>query len=432
MATVHRAAQPTPRFSRRLDWRGPANALARAEARARAIGPTIVDLTESNPTAVGLATAPDDLPAALGAAFANPAAARYHPDPRGLRDARVAVAAEYRRDDLVIDPEHIVLTASSSESYSYLFKLLCDPGDTVLVPEPSYPLFEMLAALEGVNVTPYRLVFDGVWQVDLASLDAALAVTASERPARALVLVSPHNPTGWSLTRGDLAALEARSAQHGLALICDEVFAAYAEPSPMDQPDTAAVSCLAACDTTSLCFSLGGLSKSAGLPQLKVGWIAVGGPPELRDAALAALDLIADTYLSVGTPVQLALPELLALGARRRVAIRERLAKNRRILRETFPAVTGVTVLPTSAGWSAILRVPAVMTDEQWAITLLERDRVLVHPGYFFDMPGPGTFLVLSLLPASHELGIGLERLRLRVTRLLEETPPPFGADDRS
>ena len=396
-------------FSKRLRWDAPENALA-ALARERAGDPGVIDLTESNPTRVGLPY-PEE---ALRDAFARADAARYTAAPLGLPDARAAAAAEYARAEsgprVDVDPGRVAITASSSESYGFLFKLLADPGDAVLVPEPSYPLFEYLARLEGVIPAPYRLLFDGAWHVDAGLVEEAIAAArARGTPPRALVVVSPNNPTGSFLKRDELRKLAAVSARHELALISDEVFAGY----PF-APDEARVPLLAAApelDDAVVAFSLGGLSKSCGMPQLKLGWIVVGG----RDAArsLAALELIADTALSVGTPVQSALPALLSLGAEVRAAIRARTAANLATLDRVLPAASGCTRLPVEGGWSAIVRVPATRSDEAWAATLVG-DGVLVHPGYFFDLSG-GAFLVVSLLPPPDDFAVGVRRLVARV-----------------
>ncbi|HVZ71174.1 MAG TPA: pyridoxal phosphate-dependent aminotransferase [Polyangia bacterium] len=388
-------------FSSRLPWDRGENGLAVAERERRARGAPILDLTESNPTRVGV------LPSEHGARVAEALAAAdgdvYEPAPRGLPEARAAVAAVAG-----IDAERVVLTASSSESCALLFKILCDPGDAVLVPEPSYPLFDSLARLEGVVPVPYRLAWDGAWHVDFASVDGALA--HAPRP-RAIVVVHPNNPTGSFLASGELAPLAARCEAHGLAVVSDEVFAGYAS-----RPDGGRVPSLAvapALTSRVLTFALGGLSKSCAMPQLKLGWIAVAGPDALVDAALARLELAADTYLSVGGPVQRALPRLLAIGADARRAVIERVATNRAALAAAIPAGSPCSLLPSDGGWSAILRVPATRTDEDWARALLEDDGVLVHPGYFFDLRG-GTFVVVSLLPAPDVFADGAARLVAR------------------
>ncbi|MES1171899.1 MAG: pyridoxal phosphate-dependent aminotransferase [Bacteroidota bacterium] len=404
-----------PRFSRRIDWRRAENALARAESARRRAGLPILDLTESNPTAAGLL---DDASAqAIADALARAPVGRYAPTPRGLPAARRAVADAYARTGVAIDPERLILTASSSESYSHLWKVLCDPGDAVIVPEPSYPLFDYLARLDCVSTTPYRLIHDftrnGRWDIDLASVDGALA-GGPERPA-ALVVVSPNNPTGSVLREDDLAALDQRAAATGTAIVCDEVFADYVVSATAgDNRSAAGVRCAAARSTEALTFSLGGLSKSCGLPHLKLGWIVVGGPRRLVQAALDRLDLVADTYLSVGTPVQEALPDLLRVGAGVRQAITTRVADNRRALHAAIGRDSPLTLLHSEGGWSAIVRVPAVRDDEQWALALLEKDNVLCHPGYFFDMRG-GVFLVLSLLPAPDTFAEAVRRLIARV-----------------
>jgi aspartate/methionine/tyrosine aminotransferase len=392
-------------FSRRLAWDRGENALAAAERARRARGEEVLDLTVSNPTGVGL---PDRGPQ-VREALAASAVGAYGPDPAGLASARAAIAAELAAAGAPVAPERLLLTASSSESYAFLFKLLCDPGDAVLVPEPSYPLFEYLARLEGVAPVPYRLAYDGAWHVDVASVDDALA-RAPGRP-RALVLVNPNNPTGSFLKRFELPALAERCEAHGLAAISDEVFAPYAAAD-----DAARVSALAAepAFTTRVpTFALGGLSKSCGLPQLKLGWIAIAGPAADADAAAARLALVADTYLSVGAPVQAAAARLLAIGRDARHAIAARVATNRAALVRALPVSAPVTVLPSEGGWSALLRVPATRADEAWATALLTEDGVLVHPGYFFDLRG-GTFLVLSLLPPPDVFAEGLRRLVAR------------------
>ena len=395
--------------SRRLEWEPTENALAALSRQALARG--ALDLTETNPTHVGLPYPHQAIAAALGRApFAT-----YDPAPLGQPGARAAVAADYARSGVAIDPDRVVLTASSSESYGFLFKLCCDPGDAVLVPEPSYPLFEYLTRLEGVVPVGYRLAFDGVWHVDVGSVTEAVATArrGGHRPA-AIIVVNPNNPTGSFLKTDELARLSAIAAKEDLALISDEVFAGY----PF-APDLARVTTAAAepgLDPGASVFSLGGLSKACGLPQLKLGWIVAGG----RDAArsIAGLELVADTYLSVATPVQAAVGELLALGAGVRAAIAARVVKNRARLLAALPPESGCTLLPTEGGWSAILRVPASRSDEAWAAALATEAGVLVQPGYFFDLRG-GTFLVLSLLPAPDLFAAAVSRLVAHVESVL-------------
>jgi alanine-synthesizing transaminase len=394
-----------PDFSSRLPWDRPENALATLERQRRTRGDEVLDLTVSNPTQVGL---PDLGPRVLQALAAD-ASGGYEPVPAGLPAARAAIAAALAADGAPIPPDRLLLTASSSESYAFLFKLLCDPGDAVLVPEPSYPLFEYLARLEGVTPVPYRLAYDGAWHVDVASVDEALE-RAPGRP-RALVVVNPNNPTGSFLKRFELPPLAARCEAHGLAVIADEVFAPYALRE--DAERVRALAAEAAFTERVLTFALGGLSKACGLPQLKLGWMAVAGPPARVADAVARLELIADTYLSVGAPVQAAAARLLALGRDARQAIATRVSTNRARLAASLPPSSPCTLLPSEGGWSAIVRVPATRSDESWATALLAEDGVLVHPGYFFDLRG-GTFLVLSLLPPPEIFAEGVRRLGAR------------------
>ncbi len=361
----------------------------------RRLGPPRFDLTVSNPTQCGFA-----YPATLLAPLADPAALVYRPEPRGLHSARAAVAAEYLRHGVAVDPDRVVLTASTSEAYGFLFKLLCEPGEAVLAPVPSYPLFEHLARVEGVAVRPYHLDAENGWRPDLAEL------AASGSEVRAVIVVHPNNPTGSWVAPTDVGALTELCAERSWALIADEVFLDY----PLrDGPATSF-----AATTGALTFSLGGLSKSAGLPQLKLAWITVSGPPAPVAAADERLEFIADTFLSVGTPVQLALPELLRVGGGVRDAIASRCRANLAALRAAVAAHPAVEVLPPDGGWSAVLRIPAVMPEEDLVITLLEADGVAVHPGFFFDFPREG-YLVVSLLPPPVAFSAAVDRLMQRL-----------------
>jgi len=356
------------------------NAIARAVTAIRESGAAIADLTDSNPTGVGIPY-PDDLLAPLADALAL----RYEPRPFGLPAARAAVAADCARRGVSVDPAHVVLMASTSEAYSWLFKLLCDPGESVLVPRPSYPLFEHLTALDGVHAQPYELEYHGRWSLDVAQLIAAPART------RAVLAVSPNNPTGSYLSAEELAALTQICRDRGWALVVDEVFADYPLDAPEPLTDIAVRSDV-------LTFSLAGLSKTVGLPQLKLAWIVAGGPAAARDEALAALELVADSYLSVATPVQLAAAHLLRAGGAVRASIQQRIRQNLEALRAAVRRFPACEVLRAEGGWSAVVRVPARQPEETLVLDLLERERILVHPGYFFDFPREA-YLVVSLLP---------------------------------
>ena len=368
------------RFSTRTAFPRAWNPLAEALAERRARGLPLLDLTESNPTRVGLPTPPPGL-------LAHPDALGYTPEPLGLPAAREAVAGWLASRGARVLPEHLVLSASTSEAYGWLFKLLCEPGDNVLVPAPSYPLFEYLTRLEGVEARPYRLPRAHGFGLDVGEVAGAL-----DARTRAVLVVNPGNPTGHYLHEGELAALADVCARAGLALLSDEVFSDFAWDAEPDRVPTVAGRALPC-----LTFALSGLSKVAGLPGLKLGWTHVGGPPPLRDEALARLELVADTYLSVGTPVQLALPALLEHAPRFQEALLERVGENRRALLSARPAHATWDVVPAHGGWSAVLRIPREPGEEATCLRLLEAG-VAVQPGYFYDFAG-GAFLVLSLLP---------------------------------
>jgi alanine-synthesizing transaminase len=383
-------------FSARLPASLAVNRLARTLATLRANNVFILDLTETNPTRVGI-----DYPQTLLAPLADPGGLAYAPTPRGLSGAREAIAIDYVRHGLDVDPESIYLTASTSEAYSILFKLLCDPEDEVLVPRPSYPLFEHLTMLDGVRAVPYVLDYHGAWSLDLDSVRAALTPRT-----RALLIVSPNNPTGSILKACELKAIAALCEQQGLALIGDEVFADY-----VFRDAEAGVSVLA--QERVLTCALGGLSKSAGLPQLKLGWIAMKGPSASVAEASDRLDLICDTYLSVATPVQRAAPALMEQGTIVRGRIRARLNANRRALQRALAQAPDCTLLHLEAGWSAVVRVPAVRSEEALALDLLMQDHVLVSPGYFYDFPREA-YIVVSLLPDPDVFAAGVDRLLAR------------------
>jgi alanine-synthesizing transaminase len=374
------------------------NRLTLALRQRRASGDPIIDLTESNPTRVVL-----EYPADLLAPLADRRGLLYSPEPLGMRDARGAVANDYARRGIAIDAERIALTASTSEAYSVLFKLLTRPGDEVLVPRPSYPLFDSLTALDGVVARPYDLEYHGAWAIDFGSVERALSSRT-----RALLVVDPNNPTG-SLTSGEeLDRLAAIGARHGIALIVDEVFADY-ELEPARAPVRPAF--LSRSDA--LVFALGGLSKSAGLPQAKLAWIAAAGPAELVAESLERLELICDTYLSVSTPVQLAAAELIERGAAIRAQISGRTRANYRLLRDAASSAPSCDVLTACGGWNAVIRVPTLCSEEELVLTMLTNDGVLAHPGYFFDFPRE-SFVIVSLLVTEAAFAAGIERLLAR------------------
>ncbi len=385
-------------FSSRTNWNLTPNPLAAALAERRAAGKELLDLTESNPTRCGFVY-DQTLLHALG----RPAALRYEPEPRGLRRAREAVADYYR--DLATgagtkgwcpSAEHIVLTASTSEAYSFVLRLLCEPGDEVLVPAPSYPLLEYLASLQDVKLVHYPLLYDHGWQMDLNALQAALTPRS-----RAVVVVHPNNPTGSFVTEVEAAQLSTLCAQRNLALIADEVFLDFAHdgrPRPSFSQGQEA-----------LTFTLSGLSKICGLPQLKVGWIAASGPPAVVSDALERLEVIADTYLSVNTPAQLALPELLAHRSDFQRQMKSRIADNLSELDRQLRHHPGCRRLETQGGWYAVIRIPVLVSDEEICLRLLRQEGVLAHPGHFFDFSGEG-HLVTSLIPPSPDFQEGIRR----------------------
>jgi alanine-synthesizing transaminase len=384
-------------FSSRTRWDLTPNALSALAAATRAEGRAVLDLTETNPTRAGL-PAPREVLELL----ARPASLAYAPDPRGLEAARTAVADDFARRGHRVDAARVLLTASTSEAYGFLFKLLCDAGDAVAVPRPSYPLFEYLARLEGASVSTYPIRYDGEWHVLRGDVEASL----TER-TRAVVVVSPNNPTGSYLKRSEADALLALCAERGLALVADEVFADFA--FGRDDRRVASV----AGREEALTFALGGLSKSCGLPQLKLAWTAVSGPASVRDEALARLEVIADTYLSVGTPVQQAAPDLLRALPELQAPLRARTAANLDALRTAVRSAPEVSLLSPEGGWSAVLRVPAVLSEDEWCLRLLREDAVLVQPGYFFDFDAEA-FLVVSLLTPEDVFAAGIARVLAR------------------
>jgi hypothetical protein len=379
-------------FSARLP-RLETNAFSLALAHARGRGARLFDLTETNPTRIGLRY-PEDLLSSLSTADSL----TYRPEPRGLRAAREAVAAEYARSGTPPDPDRIVLAAGTSDAYGLLFKLLCDPGDEVLVPAPSYPLFDLLTGLDAVVAQQYRLERSACWRIDRSTLERAITPRT-----RAVLVVSPNNPTGSIVDAGERDWLVAVCASRGLALIADEVFADY----PL-APGDGAVSM--AGEPRVLTFALGGLSKSAGLPQLKLAWMQVSGPDAEVAGALDRLDLICDTYLSVGTPVQVAAASIVARGREVRAGILARLRRNLEALQTLARPHPAATVLPIEGGWSAVLRVPSFESEEALVLRLLDEAQVVAHPGYFFDFDEEA-FLIVSLLPRPEEFDEGIRRL---------------------
>jgi alanine-synthesizing transaminase len=411
--------------SRRLPALDRTNPWSTRLAGRRARGARLIDLTESNPTSAGLS----ELDARAREALASPEVARYAPEARGLSSAREAVSAYYAAGGLPVSPEDVVLTASTSEAYAHLFRMLCDPGEAILVPQPSYPLFEPIAALEGVRAVGYRLERHARWTLDAASLESGAG-----DGARGIVVVQPNHPTGSCLTGEERRVLEATALKHGLPIVSDEVFGDFPWPRPVRgaenvlqaaaRPDSAdarasldiegreALPSLLE-EPRALTFVLSGLSKVCGLPQLKLSWIVVAGPEDERRRALRELEWITDLFLSVSAPVQAALPALLESRHAFQARARGRIATNLERLRSLVARRPELEALDAEGGWVALLRMPLRRSDEEWALRLLDAD-VILHPGHFYDFVEPW-FVVISLIVPSEAFEEGLGRIEAAV-----------------
>jgi aspartate/methionine/tyrosine aminotransferase len=382
-------------FSQRTNWKLSRNRLTEALEQVRAAGRRILDLTLSNPTAAGLVY--DE--AQILRALASPHAMQYEPQPKGLPAARTAVAAYYQSAHGIadLDPERVIVTTSTSEGYSFVFRLLCNPGDELLVPKPSYPLFEFLADLQDVKLEPYPLLYDHGWQMDFPSLEKAL----TER-TRGVVVVHPNNPTGSYVKPQERKLLNRFCRERGLAVLADEVFLDYGLVGSPHQSF--------ASNRDVLTFALSGVSKISALPQMKVAWIVTSGPRAEVEAALERLEVIADTFLSTNAPVQWATPALLEQRESLQRQLLERVKANLAELDRQLAGQAACERLIVEAGWYAVLRVPVTGTDEEVAVELLREKSVLVHPGHFYDFPEDG-YLVLSLITATSEFSEGLRRI---------------------
>ena len=392
-------------FSDRTNWTLSQNRLAQAVEQVRASGAKILDLTVSNPTRVGLRY---DSKAILEA-FASPRSLDYDPQPLGLLPAREAVSAYYATHAVTLDPQRIVLTSSTSEGYSFVFRLLCNAGDELLVPKPSYPLFEFLADLQDVKLVPYPLLYDHGWQIDFTMMKEAVTPRT-----RGVVVVHPNNPTGSFVAREERGPLDEFCRDHRLALIVDEVFLDY----DFDGDTRAKAAHMAgreksgtfAANHQVLTFTLSGLSKICALPQMKVAWVVTTGPGADVTAAMARLEVIADTYLSMNAPVQWALPTLLDQRKTIQPQLLEAARRNLAELDRQLVARGDCRRLEVQGGWNAVLRVPVTQPDEELAISLLRKESALVHPGHFYDFPSDG-YLVLSLICPEQGFAEGVARV---------------------
>jgi len=380
-------------FSKRTNWDLEENAYTRALRRHREAGKRILDLTASNPTTCGFQY--DE--AAILDALRDPASLRYEPEPKGMPTARAAVASYYADKGADVDPEQLILTTSTSEGYSFVFRLLCNVGDELLVPKPSYPLFEFLADLQDVKLVPYPLIYDHGWQMDFPSMQKVVT-----KRTRGVVVVHPNNPTGSYVHAQEQEALNRFCLEHRLALIADEVFLDYAHDRASNRSFAA--------NREVLTFTLSGVSKISALPQMKVAWIAASGPGAEVKAAQARLEVIADTYLSMNAPIQWATPALLEQRHTIQQQLLDRVLANLAEFDRQLAEQKVCERLSVEGGWYAVLRVPVTQTDEELAVDLLRRMSVLVHPGHFYDFPSDG-YLVLSLIGPQTEFGEAVRRV---------------------
>ena len=381
-------------FSDRTNWKLTRNRLTEALEEVRSSGTRVIDLTISNPTRIGLRYEEPLIVQSL----ASPRSMDYDPQPKGLIGAREAVLAYYREHDVLgLDPERLILTTSTSEGYSFVFRLLCNPGDELLVPKPSYPLFEFLADLQDVRLVPYPLIYDHGWQMDFPSMQKIVTTRS-----RGVVVVHPNNPTGSYVHPHELESLNRFCREYGLALIADEVFLDYS----LDRPGRRSF----ASNHDVLTFTLSGVSKISALPQMKVAWIATSGPAEEVEAAQARLEVIADTFLSMNAPIQWATPELLDQRKSIQRQLLDRVLGNLAELDRQLAKQKTCQRLHVEGGWYAAVRVPVTQTDEDLAVALLQQKALLVHPGHFYDFPSDG-YLVISLIAPRDDFSEGIKRL---------------------
>jgi len=380
-------------FSCRTDWKLAPNRFTNALDEARTLGSELIDLTISNPTRAGLIY--DS--AAILDALKNPNSLEYDPHPKGLLSAREAVAGYYRDRDETVDPESLILTTGTSEAYSFVFRLVANPEDEILVAKPSYPLFDFLADLQDVKLIPYSLIYDHGWQIDFHTLEQAVT-----KKSRAIVLVHPNNPSGSYVSPPERERLNELCRKHNLALLVDEVFLDYAHDGSHAQSFAG--------NNEALTFTLSGISKISALPQMKLGWIAVTGPGAHVKPALDRLEVIADTYLSVSAPVQWAASTFVEQRKSIQAQLVARIHKNLVGLDHRLAAQRLCSRLQVEGGWYAVLRVPVTHSDDELAISLLQHKRVIVHPGHFYDFPQEG-YLVLSLIAEEDHFDEGVQRL---------------------
>ena len=401
----------TDRFARRTNWKLTTNAYTRALAEYRESGSELLDLTASNPTTIGLQYDNDKLLAAL----AKPEALVYEPTPKGLLSARKAIAGYYAERGVQISADQLILTTSTSEAYSFVFRLLCDPGDTILVPMPSYPLFDFLADIQDAKLMPYELVYDHGWQLDFPSLEQGLSAHNELGKCKAVLVVHPNNPTGSLCKPNEMAELADFCSRNHLAIIADEVFLDYslneaAKPSFAHVAHSSRPGFGREGGNEPLTFTLSGLSKISGLPQMKVAWIVTSGPDELRAEALNRLEVIADTYLSMNAPIQWAIPAMLQERHSMQQQLMTRIRANLAELDRQLAAQKLCTRLEVEGGWYVVLCVPVTASDEETSIALLQSTGVLVQPGHFYDFASDG-YLVVSLITPAEIFATGIKRL---------------------
>jgi alanine-synthesizing transaminase len=387
------AQRSTAMFSDRTNWKLDSNRLSEALTKRRSTGQPVLDLTTSNPTTCGFKYHAG----ATLRALSNPNALVYLPDPRGLIAARRAVVDYYASHKIRVGLDDIILTTSTSEAYSFVFRTLCNPGDEILIPEPSYPLFAFLAEIQDVRLIPYPLIYDHGWQIDFHSLQTAVTTRA-----RAVIVVHPNNPTGHFTKPDEIGRLNQICADRDLAIIADEVFLDFTS-TETEPPSFAA-------NSAALTFTMSGISKICGLPQMKAAWLVTSGPQESKNRALERLEVIADTYLSMNAPVQYALATFLDQRREFQSQIMSRVGKNLGELDRQLYLQKSCTRLEVEAGWYAVLRIPAVQSDEEFALRLLESKGVYTHPGHFYDFPADG-FLVLSLITPEEDFASGIKLL---------------------